>query len=155
MSQAPSLPPEVPLPSSGARVLGFGLHTHIARGVQNLLRTNGFRADAIAVGPQVVSSAELDSTVIAKLQSQKWDALVLGAGVTAQGADVERTPQQLRFFNRLLNLLHLNAPGVKLVLVSGPGDALARIREELGEEMAGTAVKQAPESTERVMHAEP
>jgi hypothetical protein len=120
---------DVPLPATGPRVLGFGLHQAISVRAQANMRKLGLGADSIVVENTDAS----DQIFIEKLKSETWEAVIIGGGASAQSPEVERTPEGTAFFNRILNLIHQNVPQqTKIVLVTGPGDIANALHRELG-----------------------
>jgi hypothetical protein len=66
------------------------------------------------------------------LRADTYDAVNLGAGLSGQpppkyGATAESTV----WFNRLLNIVHAEAPTAKIVLARGPEDVMPAIEREL------------------------
>ena len=114
---------EVPMPAQGWRVLGFGAHDHVARGVQDRLRQAGLRATALAVTDEAAGDARL----AAALAADSYDAVAIGGFLSGQDPASPATPESTLWFNRVLNLVHVGAPESRIVLVRGPQNALADI----------------------------
>ena len=119
----------IPLPASGPRILGFGLHHSISVRAQASLRKLGLRADSIVVEDNDAS----DKVFSEKLKSEVWEAVIIGGGASAQAPEIKRTPEGTAFFNRILNLIHQNVPQqTKIVLVTGPSDVVNALHREIG-----------------------
>jgi hypothetical protein len=120
---APPAGDPVPMPESGSRILGFGAHEHIARGVQDRLRLAGYRATAIAVSDDAASDARLTDA----LTDDTYDAVAIGGFISGQDPASPATAESAVWFNRVLNLVHIGAPTAKIILVRGPHNALTDI----------------------------
>lgn len=126
---APAVPAgePVPMPTTGWRILGFGAHEHIARGVQDRLRQAGLRATVLAVQDDADSDQRLADT----LADDSYDAVAIGGFLSGQDPASPATAESAIWFNRVLNLVHTGAPQAKIVLVLGPQNALADIQRVL------------------------
>ena len=120
---APTPGEEVPMPSQGWRVLGFGAHEHVARGVQDRLRQAGLRATALAVTDDAAGDARLANA----LAADSYDAVAIGGFLSGQDPVSPATAESTLWFNRVLNLVHVGAPQARIVLVRGPQNAVADI----------------------------
>lgn len=56
-----------------------------------------------------------------RLTSNRWDAVVIGAGMRTR-------PEALLLFERVINLVHELAPGARIGFPSGPTDAAEAIQ---------------------------
>jgi hypothetical protein len=121
---------EVPLPADGPRVLGFGAHEHVAAAVQDGLRANGMRATAIALADDTPS----DDRLIAALALDTYDVVAIGGFLSGQDPQTPATMESALWFNRVLNLVHLHAPGSLIALVRGPANAIGDIQRVLATE---------------------
>ncbi len=118
----------VDMPDEGARVLGVGIDQAIGEAAQNALRHAGLRATVITVTDDPAGDQRLRDA----LRADAYDAVNLGAGLSGQappkyGATAESTV----WFNRLLNIVHAEAPTAKIVLARGPEDVIPAIEREL------------------------
>ena len=125
--------PEVPMPATGPRILSFGAHEHVAKVVQNAMRSAGFRGTAIGIADDAAS----DERLLKVLHEDVYDAVTFGAFLTAQDPSATATEESTRWFNRVLNLVHQVVPMARIVLVRGPEHALADIRRVLAESAPG------------------
>lgn len=119
----------VDMPSSGRRVLGVGVDEAIGVAAQDALRQAGLRATVITV----TDDAAGDERLRAALRADSYDAVNLGAGLSGQAPpEYGATPASTAWFNRLLNIVHADAPNAKIVLARGPADVMPAIARELG-----------------------
>jgi hypothetical protein len=118
---------EVPMPPEGFRVLGFGAHEQVARGVQDRLRQAGVRATALAVTDDAAGDARLADA----LAADSYDAVAIGAFLSGQDPATPATAESTQWFNRVLNLVHAGAPQARIVLVRAPQTAVADIKRIL------------------------
>jgi hypothetical protein len=119
---------EVPMPDTGHRILGFGLHAEVAAAVQDELRSLGFRATTFAL----TNDEDGDRRLVEALAADDFDAVAIGGGINGQMESLRPDEGTTRWFNRILNVIHANAPHTKIVLVRGPHDAVAAIESVLG-----------------------
>ena len=122
------------MPSSarptGWRILGFGKHPEVAAAVQARLRALGFQATAFALTDDEAGDARL----IAELERAEYDGVAIGGYINGQDAvNSPATAETTFWFNRVLNLIHANAPRAKIILVRHPEDALPAIERVLGK----------------------
>jgi hypothetical protein len=118
----------VDMPRAGARVLGVGVDQAIGEGAQDALRRAGLRATVITVTDDRAG----DERLRAALRADTYDAVNLGAGLSGQAPpDFGATATSTVWFNRLLNIVHAEAPAAKIVLARGPDDVLPAIDREL------------------------
>lgn len=117
------------MPTQGWRVLGFGAHEHVARGVQNRLRQAGLRATALSVTDDTDGDARLADA----LAADSYDAVAIGGFLSGQDPVSPATAESTLWFNRVLNLVHAKAPQARIVLVRGPQNAVADIDRILNE----------------------
>jgi hypothetical protein len=120
----------VPLPSTGWRILGFGKHPELAANVQDHLRSVGLRSTNFAL----TDDAEGDARLIAELQAEDYDGVVIGGFINGQdAAEFPATEATTLWFNRVLNLVHAHAPlTTKIILTRAPADVLPAIDRVLG-----------------------
>jgi len=117
------------MPASGLRVLGVGVDEAIGVAAQDALRQAGLRATVITV----TDDAAGDERLRAALLAETYDAVNIGAGLSGQAPpQYGATATSTMWFNRLLNIVHADAPTAKIVLVRGPADVLPAIERELG-----------------------
>ncbi|MGA7827044.1 MAG: hypothetical protein WCA04_05265 [Geobacteraceae bacterium] len=114
---------------TGWRILGFGKHPEIAAAVQEKLRSLGFQAATF-----VLTNDEAgDSRLASELKRAEYDGVVIGGYINGQDAvNFPATEETTVWFNRVLNIIHLNAPNSKIILVRGPEDVVPAIERVLG-----------------------
>jgi hypothetical protein len=116
----------VPAPQ-GWRVLGFGKHPEVAAAVQARLRSAGLRARNFAL----TDDEEGDAQLIRELAQEQYDGIAIGSFINGQDPQDRPDAATTEWFNRVLNLIHLNAPTAKLILIRDPADALSTIERVL------------------------
>ncbi len=115
---------------TGWRILGFGKHPEIAATVQEKLRSLGFQATNFALTNDEAGDARLT----AELKRSEYDGVAIGGYINGQDAvNFPATEETTAWFNRILNIIHANAPGSKIILVRGPEDVLPAIERALGK----------------------
>ncbi len=115
---------------TGWRILGFGKHPEIAATVQEKLRSLGFQATNFALTNDEAGDARL----IAELTRSEYDGVAIGGYINGQDSvNFPATEETTAWFNRILNIVHANAPGSKIILVRGPEDAVPAIERVLGK----------------------
>lgn len=118
----------ISLPATGWRVLGVGVDETIGVAAQDALRQAGLRATVITVTDDAAGDERLRDA----LRDDSYDAVNLGAGLSGQAPpQFGATAASTVWFNRLLNIVHAEAPTAKIVLARGPDDVLPAIRREL------------------------
>jgi hypothetical protein len=100
-----------PFPDLTPEMVMKGLEADLAN-----LNKEGYDARMILVDPAGDAAA-----VISKALTEKFDCLLLGAGLRT-------TPKYFLLFETVINLVHQAAPGSKLCFNTGPHDSLAAIR---------------------------
>ena len=119
-------PPSRP---TGRRILGFGKHPEIAAAVQENLRSLGFQATIFVLTNDDAGDARL----VAELKRAEYDGVAIGGYITGQDAvNFPATEETTVWFNRVLNIVHANAPISKIILVRGPEDVVPAIERVLG-----------------------
>jgi hypothetical protein len=122
-----------PVPPSrprSRRILGFGKHPEIATAVQEKLRSLGFEATIFVLTNDEAGDARL----VAELRRAEYDGVAIGGYINGQDAvNFPATVETTTWFNRVLNIVHANAPRSRIILVRGPEDAVAAIGRVLGE----------------------
>ena len=115
---------------TGWRILGFGKHPEIAAAVQEKLRSLGFRATNF-----VLTNDEAgDTRLAAELTRAEYDGVAIGGYINGQDAvNFPATEETTFWFNRVLNIVHANAPRTKIILVRGPEDIVPSIERVLGK----------------------
>jgi hypothetical protein len=114
----------------GWRILGFGKHPGIAASVQEKLRSLGFQATNFALTNDEAGDARL----VAELQRAEYDGVAIGGYINGQDAvNFPATGETTVWFNRVLNIVHANAPRSKIILVRGPEDVVPAIERVLGK----------------------
>lgn len=117
---------------AGRRILGFGRHPEIAAAVQEKLRALGFQATTF-----VLTNDEAGETrLVAELKRAAYDGVAIGGYINGQdAANFPATEETTVWFNRVLNIIHANAPSARIILVRGPEDAVPAIERVLGESL--------------------
>ena len=116
----------------GWRILGFGKHPEIAAAVQEKLRSLGFRATTFVLTNDEAGDARL----VSELKRAEYDGVAIGGYINGQDAvNFPATEETTFWFNRVLNIIHANAPGSKIILVRGPEDVLPAIERVLGKSL--------------------
>ena len=119
----------VDMPAAGHRVLAVGIDRAIGERAQDALRESGLRATVITV----TDDAAGDETLREALRADTYDAVSLGAGLSGQSPPrFPATPASTVWFNRLLNIVHVEAPTARIALARGPEDVLPAVERELG-----------------------
>ena len=115
---------------TGWRILGFGKHPEIAAAVQEKLRSLGFQATNF-----VLTNDEAgDTRLVAELKRAEYDGVAIGGYINGQDAvNFPATEETTAWFNRVLNIIHANAPGSKIILARGPEDVVPAIERVLGK----------------------
>jgi hypothetical protein len=116
----------VPAPQSW-RVLGFGKHPDVAAAVQARLRSAGLRARNFAL----TDDEQGDAQLIRELAEEQYDGIAIGSFINGQDPEDRPEAATTEWFNRVLNIIHLNAPAAKIVLIRNPADALSTIERVL------------------------
>ena len=117
---------------TGRRILGFGKHPEIAAAVQEKLRSLGFRATIFVLTNDDAGDARL----VAELKRAAYDGVAIGGYINGQDAvNFPGTEETTLWFNRVLNIVHANAPGAKIILVRGPEDVVPAIERVLGKSL--------------------
>ena len=116
----------------GRRILGFGKHPEIAAAVREKLRSLGFQATIFVLTNDEAGDARL----AAELKKAKYDGVAIGGYINGQDAvNFPATEETTAWFNRVLNIVHANAPGTKIILVRGPEDVVPAIDRVLGKSL--------------------
>ena len=114
---------------TGWRILGFGKHLEIAAAVQQKLRSLGFQATNVVL----TNDAAGDARLVAELKRTEYDGVAIGGYINGQDAvNFPATEETTVWFNRVLNLVHANAPRAKIILVRGPEHVVPAIERVLG-----------------------
>jgi hypothetical protein len=115
---------------AGWRILGFGKHPEIASAIQEKLRSLGFQATNFVLTNDEAGDARL----VAELKRAAYDGVAIGGYINGQDAvNFPATEETTVWFNRVLNIIHANAPGSKIILVRGPEDVVPAIERVLGK----------------------
>ena len=116
----------------GWRILGFGKHPEIAAAVQEKLRSLGFQATTFVLTNDEAGDARL----LAELKRAEYDGVAIGGYINGQDAvNFPATEETTVWFNRVLNIIHANAPKSKIILVRGPEDVVPAIERVLGKSL--------------------
>jgi hypothetical protein len=113
---------------TGWRILGFGKHPENAAAIQARLRAAGLRATNFAL----TNDAEGDARLIRELSQADYDGVAIGGFINGQDPALPPTTETTYWFNRILNLIHEQAPAAKIILVRDPSDALTAVERVLG-----------------------
>ena len=114
---------------TGWRILGFGKHPEIAAAVQEKLRSLGFQVTTFVLTNDEVGEARL----VSELKRAEYDGVAIGGYINGQDAvNFPATEETTVWFNRVLNIIHANAPSTKIILVRGPEDVVPAIERVLG-----------------------
>jgi hypothetical protein len=117
---------------TGWRILGFGKHPEIAPAVQEKLRSLGFQANTFVLTNDEAGDARL----VSELKQAEYDGVAVGGYINGQDAvNFPATDETTVWFNRVLNIIHTNAPRAKIILVRGPEDAVPAIERVLGKNL--------------------
>ena len=109
-------------------MLGVGVDEVIGVNAQDALRQAGLRATVITV----TNDDAGDERLRAALRADAYEAVNLGAGLSGQAPpEYGATAASTVWFNRLLNIVHVEAPNAKIVLARGPADVIPAIEREL------------------------
>ncbi len=115
---------------TGWRILGFGKHPEIAAAVQEKLRSLGFQATTFVLTNDETGDARL----VSELKQAEYDGVAIGGYINGQDAvNFPATEETTAWFNRVLNIIHANAPISKIILVRGPDDIVPAIERVLGK----------------------
>jgi hypothetical protein len=116
--------------NTGWRILGFGKHREIAAAVQEKLRSLGFQATTFVL----MNDETGDARLVSELKRAEYDGVAIGGYINGQDAvNFPATEETTVWFNRILNIIHANAPGTKIILVRGPEDVVPAIERVLGK----------------------
>ena len=117
---------------TGRRILGFGKHPEIAAAVQKKLSSLGFQATIFVLTNDEAGDARL----VAELKRAEYDGVAIGGYINGQdAAHFPATEETTVWFNRVLNIVHANAPSSKIILVRGPEDVVQAIERVLGKSL--------------------
>jgi hypothetical protein len=117
---------------TGRRILGFGKHPEIAAAVQEKLSSLGFLATIFVLTNDEAGDARL----VAELKRAEYDGVAIGGYINGQDAvNFPATEETTVWFNRVLNIVHANAPSSKIILVRGPKDVVPAIERVLGKSL--------------------
>ena len=115
---------------TGWRILGFGKHPEIAAAVQKKLRSLGFQATNFVLTNDDAGDARL----VSELERAEYDGVAIGGYINGKDAmNFPATEETTAWFNRVLNIVHANAPRSKIILVRGPEDVVPAIERVLGK----------------------
>ena len=117
---------------TGWRILGFGKHPEIAAAVQEKLRSLGFQATTF----MLTNDEAGDARLVSELKQAEYDGVAIGGYINGQDAvNFPATEETTVWFNRVLNIVHTNAPKSKIILVRGPEDVVPAIERVLGKSL--------------------
>jgi len=77
-----------------------------------------------------------DARLVSELKQAKYDGVAIGGYINGQDAvNFPATEETTAWFNRVLNIVHANAPSSKIILVRGPQDVVPAIERVLGKSL--------------------
>lgn len=118
------------VPATGWRILGFGKHPEIATAVREKLSALGFQANTMVL----TNDEDGDTRLASELKRAEYDGVAIGGYINGQDAvNFPATEETTAWFNRVLNIIHANAPSSKIILVRGPEDVVPAIERVLGK----------------------
>lgn len=75
-----------------------------------------------------------DARLVAELKRAEYGGVAIGGYINGQDAvNFPATEETTVWFNRILNIVHANAPKSKIILVRGPEDVVPAIEQVLGK----------------------
>ena len=75
-----------------------------------------------------------DAQLVAKLKRAEYDGVAIWGYINGQDTgNFPTTEETTAWFNRVLNIVHVNAPGLKIILVRGPEDVVPAVERVLGK----------------------
>jgi hypothetical protein len=80
------------------------------------VRVAGYEVESCLVDPRETAAAVLTE----HLRKREFDCVLIGAGL--------RAPEQLRLFEKLLNVVHALAPGAKICFNTTPEDSAEAVQ---------------------------
>ena len=105
----------------------------IAAAAQAKPRALGFQATTFVL----TNDAAGDARLVAELQRADYDGVAIGGYISGQDpGNFPATEETTVWFNRVLNLVHANAPRSKIILARGPEDVVPAIERVLGKSVA-------------------
>ena len=110
-------------------------HRHVAAGTQarTRARPHGLGAGGGTAG-SFWSGAMRCPKCRADMDPIEYDGVVIGGYINGQDAvNFPATEETTVWFNRVLNIIHANAPKSKIILVRGPEDVVPAIERVLGK----------------------
>jgi len=117
---------------TGWRILKFGKHPEIVVSVQEKLRSLGFQATTIVL----TNDEAVDERMVSELKRAEYDGVTIGGYINGQDAvNFPATEETTIWFNRILNIIHANAPSSKIILVRSPEDVVPAIERVLGKSL--------------------
>jgi len=117
---------------AGLRILGFGKHSEIAAVIQEKLRSPGFQATTFVLTNGKAGDVRLAS----ELNQAEYDGVAIGGYINGQDAANFPTSEETTvWFDRVLNIIHINAPRTKIILMRGPEGAVPVIERVLGKSL--------------------
>jgi hypothetical protein len=114
-------------PTARWRVLGFGRDPDVSAAIEQHLRAQGIDAHTFVL----TDDARGDARLTGELRRERYDGVAIGGFINGQNPDVRPTMETTCWFNRILNIIHRDAPGAQIILVRDPADALPAIRRVL------------------------
>ena len=77
-----------------------------------------------------------NARLVSELKQAKYDGVAIGGYINGQDAvNFPATEETTIWFNRVLNIVHANAPSSKIILVRGPEDVVPAIERVLGKNL--------------------
>jgi hypothetical protein len=104
----------------------------LSAAVQKKLRSLGFQATIFVLTNDEAGDARL----VAELKRAEYDGVAIGGYINGQDAvNFPAAEETTVWFNRVLNIIHANAPSSKIILVCGPEDVVLAIERVLGKSL--------------------
>lgn len=75
-----------------------------------------------------------DARLVSELKRAKYDGVAIGGYINGQDpVNFPATEETTIWFNRILNIIHANAPNSKIILVRNPEGVVPAIERVLGK----------------------
>lgn len=110
------------------RVPGFGRQADVGAAIEQHVRAQGIDAHTFALADDTGGDARLAD----ELRRDRYDGVAIGGFINGQDPEIRPTMETTTWFNRVLNIIHRDAPEAQIILVRDPADALPAIRRVLG-----------------------
>lgn len=122
----------------GWRILGIGKHQQMAIVIDERLRSTGCQATRFVL----TNDKAGDVRLTLELTHSEYDSVAIGGYINGRDAvNFPATEEVTSLFNRVINIVHTNAPRSKIILESGPEDIVPVIERSLGRNPQSWAAK--------------